>query len=62
MLHFKHVKTYKVKGVKKTDLLSCKICGIRSYSSPIHEVDPDPNVRRVKIEWTKYSLDDTAVA
>lgn len=51
MEFFEYIRTYKVNRMEKTDLLQCKIRGIRSnYNDQTEEPDSDPDIRWVKIE------------
>ena len=57
--YFEFNRSYKVNGMNKTDILQCKVKGIRSnYSNQIEESDSDPNIRWVKIEWIDYELEE----
>ena len=59
MEFFEFKRTYKVNGMEKTDLLQCKIKGIRSnYNNQSEEPDSDPEVRWVKIEWCDYGVEE----
>ena len=59
MEYFEFKRTYKVNGMEKTDLLQCKIKGIRSnYNDQSEEQDSDPEVRWVKIEWCDYGIEE----
>ena len=56
---FEYNRSYKVNGMDKTDVLQCKVKGIRSnYSNQIEDSDSDPNIRWVKIEWIDYELEE----
>ena len=61
MEYFNFDRRYTVKGVEKRDVLGCKIRGLRAGNDgdgPNNEVDPDPSVRWVKIEWINYQLEE----
>ena len=56
---FEYNRSYKVNGMDKTDILQCKVKGIRTnYSNQVEESDSDPNIRWVKIEWIDYELEE----
>ena len=56
---FEYNRSYKVNGMDKTDVLQCKVKGIRNnYSNQIEDSDSDPNIRWVKIEWIDYELEE----
>jgi hypothetical protein len=59
MEYFEFKRSYKVNGMEKTDMLQCKIKGIRSnYNDQSEEQDSDPEVRWVKIEWCDYGIEE----
>ena len=59
MEYFEFERTYKVNGMEKTDVLECKIKGIRSnYNDLSEETDSDPDIRWVKIEWCDYGIEE----
>ena len=59
MEYFEFERRYKVNGHEKTDLLQCKIKGIRSnYNDESEQPDSDPDVRWVKIEWCDYGIEE----
>ena len=58
---FEYHRSYKVNGHEKTDILQCKIKGIRSdYSEQTdrQEEDSDENIRWVKIEWCDWAIEE----
>ena len=59
--YFEYHRSYKVNGHEKTDVLQCKIKGIRSdYSDQTDrpDDDSDQNVRWVKIEWCDWAFEE----
>ena len=59
--YFEYHRSYKVNGNEKTDILQCKIKGIRSdYSDQMDrsDEDTDQNVRWVKIEWCDWAIEE----
>ena len=62
---FNFERRYSVKGVEKTDVLGCRVRGLRTAnnerSGQYQEPDPDPNVRWVKIEWVDYGIEETQI-
>ena len=59
--YFNYERRYKVEGKERTDILGCKIRGIRSGSETTNQPDPDPNIRWVKVEWVNYTLEKTDI-
>ena len=58
---FEYHRSYKVNGHEKTDVLQCKIKGIRTdYSGDTDrpDEDPDQNIRWVKIEWCDWAFEE----
>jgi hypothetical protein len=58
---FEYHRSYKVNGHEKTDVLQCKIKGIRSdYSgeNDLMDEDQDQNIRWVKIEWCDWAFEE----
>ena len=56
---FEFNRAYKVNGMNRNDVLSCKIKGIRSnYSEETSPTETDPDVRWVKIEWCDYAFEE----
>ena len=58
---FEFERKYKVNGMDKTDILHCKVKGIRaSYSDQPDDAErgSDPDIRWIKIEWCDYSLEE----
>ena len=59
MEFFDFKRNYSVGGVAKSDILECKIKGIRNDGAAIGEnQDNDPSIRWVKVEWAEYSLEE----
>ena len=59
MEFFDFKRDYTVGGVAKSDILECKIKGIRNDGTAIGEnQDNDPSNRWVKVEWAEYSLEE----
>ena len=65
MEYFNFERRYTVKGVERSDILGCKIKGLRTGSGNINsdsgEPDPDPNIRWVKIEWVDYAIEENQI-
>ena len=63
--YFDFERRYTVKGVEKSDILGCKIKGLRTGNVDgrdfNEEADPDPNIRWVKIEWADYGLEESQI-
>ena len=56
---FEFKRTYKTGNEYKSDILSCKIKGIRADASETREQpDEDPNIRWVKVEGCDYSIEE----
>ena len=56
---FEFKRTYKTGNEYKSDILSCKIKGIRADASAAREQpDEDPNIRWVKVEGCDYSIEE----
>ena len=59
MEYFDFKRDYTVGDVAKSDILECKIKGIRTEGAPVGEnQDGDPSIRWVKVEWAEYSLEE----
>jgi hypothetical protein len=59
MEFFDFKRNYTVGDVAKSDILECKIKGIRTEGAPVGEnQDGDPSIRWVKVEWAEYSLEE----
>ena len=57
---FDYERSYK--DEERTDILSCKIKGIRTDSSfPREDTNEDPNVRWVKVEWCDWSVQEEEI-
>ena len=62
MEFFEFNRSYRVNGMQKSDVLQCKIKGIReNYSDQAEQGDSDPDVRWVKIEWCDYSMEENEI-
>ena len=61
--HFNFERHYTANGRAMTDILACKIKGIRTPGNEgeFHEPDSDPNIRWVKIEWADYGLTEEQI-
>jgi hypothetical protein len=63
--YFNFERRYTQNGVEKSDILGCKIRGLRAGNQAaggqVNETDPDPNVRWVKIEWVDYAIEEKRI-
>ena len=59
---FEFERRYNVGNEEKSDILSCKIKGIRTDTDfPQESNDDDPNVRWVKVEWCDWSVEEADI-
>ena len=63
--HFNYERRYTVNGIEKSDILGCRIKGLRlsnqAGNGHIDETDQDPNIRWVKIEWVDYAIEEKRI-
>ena len=59
--HFNFNRSYPVGKETRTDIIQCRILGIRSMQSVTHSDSPGSDVRWVKIEGCEYTLEDQQI-